>query len=494
MSHPAPKPRAFEQEARGEREEAVAGPSRSSRPSCSPVLFGRRLHRAFLRTVGLFLFAACAVAEPFDPSGILLTWQRDPSTTMTVDWHSIDGTSFDLVEKKSPGHQLPVIEPVVTGVREPVLEYRKQGDPVWSQARGRNQPFPFVEDRAGSLHRDGYSHSFPPSGRTIHRVELTALSPDSNYELRFDPAGVVYRFRTLPRTLTREVRFASGGDIGSGTWTETMNRVAASHDPDFVLWGGDLAYCDGAQARLGRWYEFFDSLKKSLVAADRRLIPVLVTTGNHEVAGGYVEAVVKAAKKPYAREDDDLRARVAPYFFGFFATPGQPGYGVVDFGDYLSIVLLDSGHLNPIGGLQAEWLDRTLAQRARVPFVFPSYHVPAFPTFRPLTDKQSAGVREHWVPLFEKHRLPVVFENHDHNFKRTHPIRDGMIDPLGVTYLGDGAWGVFVVGVAKDERWFQAKTMPINHFYLVKLKGRDATFEAINLRNQVIDRHAAKAR
>ena len=46
----------------------------------------------------------------------------------------------------------------------------------------------------------------------------------------------------------------------------------------------------------------------------------------------------------------------------------------------------------------------------------------------------------------------VVFENHDHNFKRIHPIRDGRRDPDGVNYPGAGAWGVFVVGIARDER------------------------------------------
>lgn len=74
------------------------------------------------------LLAVAARAEPFDPSGILLTWQRDPSTTMTVDWHSIDGLGVELVEKLSPGHRLPVIEPVPARPREPLLEYRARGD------------------------------------------------------------------------------------------------------------------------------------------------------------------------------------------------------------------------------------------------------------------------------------------------------------------------------------------------------------------------------
>jgi acid phosphatase type 7 len=452
--------------------------------------------KRILCLIAFFARSLIAIAaESFDPSGIVLTWQGDPTTTMTVDWHSIDGLDLELIEQPSPGHKLPSFVPRHARVREPVLEYRRLGSNSWATGRGKNIPFPFKEDREGSLHRDGYSHSFPPSGRTIHRVQLTGLASDTLYEVRFDPVGgVIYRFRTMPKSLSREIRIAAGGDVGAGTWTETMNRIASSYEADFVLWGGDLAYCDGAQARLGRWYEFFDSMKKSLLAADRRLIPVLVTPGNHEVQGGYIQAVEKKSGKPYNRNDDQLRQEVAPYFFSFFAMPGQPGYNILDFGDYLSVLMLDSGHVNPIDGVQAAWLEDALARRANVPHIFPSYHVPGFPTFRPLNDPPGMAVRQYWAPIFEKHRLRVVFENHDHNFKRTYSIKNGQRDADGVTYLGDGAWGTFVVGVAKEERWFLEKTMPINHFYLVRLNGRKAVFEAINLRNQVIDRFEPRPR
>lgn len=439
-------------------------------------------------SIFLLITVAWAFGEPFDPSGIMLTWQRDPTTTMTIDWHSIEGVGIELVQDLSVGHNLPVKIPYYKSVRPSVLEFRARGATSWQKAEGRSFPFPFKEDRKGSLHRDGYSHSFPPSGRSVHRVELTALTPDGRYEFRFDDGGKIYCFRTMPKTLSREVRIAAGGDIGFGTWTERMNRIAASHDPDFVIWGGDLAYCDGAQERLGRWYNFFDSLKKSLLTADGRVIPVLATVGNHEVQGGFY----KAGDKP-EKTEDARRLRVSPYFMSFFAMPGQPGYNVVDFGDYLSVILLDSGHLNPIGGAQAAWLNETLAKRTRVPHVFPAYHVPGFGTFRPLSDRYATAIREHWVPLFEKYRLAIVFENHEHNFKRTVPIKNMQRDPTGVTYLGDGAWGAWTIGVAdREKKWYLDQVDSLNHFYLVKLKGPEAEFEAINLLGETFDRYRAR--
>ena len=450
----------------------------------------------------LTLWAAIAVAvaaETFEPSGILLTWQRDPTTTMTIDWHSVDGEDGDIdIVPSVAQHKVPITIPVVSRPRAAMLEYRQAGQTRWIRATGKSEPFPFVEERMSGMHRDGYSQPFPPQGRTIHRVELTGLLPDSRYEFRFDESGRAHRFRTLPKTLTREVRIAMGGDVGYGVWTERMNRVAASHDPDFAVWGGDIAYGDGERQRLGRWYGFFDSLTRSLVGKDGRRIPVVIGIGNHETFGGYYASakVKEAIGGPYV-QNDATRKKISPYFYSFFAFPGQPGYNALDFGDYLSLILLDSGHNNPIEGAQTAWLDETLRARAKVPHVFPVYHVPAFPSLRALNDPSVAGARKHWVPVFEKYNLPVVFENHDHNFKRTYPIRNEKKDPEnGVVYLGDGAWGILVSGLAKDldQRWYLEKTEPVNHFILARLNGPSAQFEAINIKGETIDRYTARRR
>jgi hypothetical protein len=53
-------------------------------------------------------------------------------------------------------------------------------------------------------------------------------------------------------------------------------------------------------------------------------------------------------------------------------------------------------------------------------------------------------IREHWCPLFDEYGVQLAFEHHDHAYKRTYPIRKGTVDPRGVVYLGDGAWGVTV--------------------------------------------------
>jgi hypothetical protein len=67
----------------------------------------------------------------------------------------------------------------------------------------------------------------------------------------------------------------------------------------------------------------------------------VVAIGNHEVQNHYLETHADYQPGP------DWREKVAPHFYALFAFPGHPGYNVLDVGDYLSLVILDSGLTSP---------------------------------------------------------------------------------------------------------------------------------------------------
>lgn len=370
------------------------------------------------------------VAAPFDPPALYLQWQRDPATTMTVHWHTV-------------------------GEAKTELHYRLVGRTNWATAAGSAQPFVGTD-------------------RWVHVVELTGLTPAQDYEFAFEAEGTVHKFRTMPKDLSQPVRFVAGGDVYHQTnWMERMTTLAARMDPAFVVFGGDLAYAHGGtnEEQITRWFDYFAVWKKCAVAPDGRLIPMLVTIGNHEVKGSY--------RKP--REN-------AQSFYTLFSFPGSQGYQCLDFGKYLSLFLLDSDHTHTIAGEQTAWLDKQLSERRKVPHVFPVYHTPGYPGFREDTGTQAKEVRAHWSPLFDKYGVKLVFENHDHCFKRTFPIRGGKIDPKGTTYLGDGAWGV---GLRKPDpakpKWYIAKSGDIRHLYLVTLYADARHVLAINEGGQIFD-------
>jgi acid phosphatase type 7 len=369
------------------------------------------------------------------PVGLLLTWQRDPTTTMTIDWHTESGDE----------------------ARASVC-YKAAGDDEWLVIEASTSPWPYGE-------------------RSIHRAELTALSPDSQYVFQVGEFGRAYRFRTMPASLeSRPVIFAAGGDtLHLPQLLSKTNRAALEHDLDFVAFGGDLAYADGGSAdgHILRWELWFDENLKSLVTEDGRVVPILAAVGNHEVVDGYHD------QHPGYEPTDAWRAQIAPYYYAFFAFPGQPGYGRLDFGEYMSLVFLDTDHTGPIEGPQTEWLEGALEmlEAASVPHVFPIYHVPAFPSHRDPAGTVSTRVRETWVPLFEAHGIELAFEHHDHTYKRTHPIREGEIDEAsGIVYVGDGAWGVITREGDHRDEWYIDRFESKRHAIVVTVdvEGRHA--------------------
>ncbi|TVQ62407.1 MAG: metallophosphoesterase family protein [Phycisphaerales bacterium] len=391
------------------------------------------------------------------PNALYLTWQRDPTTTMTVQWHGDEG------------------EPEPESERGTRLEYRVSDSERWRSA-------------APTVRAMAYT------GRPVYAAELTGLEPGSTNAFRIRHAegrgrSASYTFRTMPKRAeaSRPVRIAIGGDVRHRQeWMERTNREAVRFDPDFIVWGGDLAYADGREDRLDRWDEFFDACLNTLVTEDGRMVPIVVGIGNHEVLGGYYWGQGRGREN--YENTDAFRERVAPYFYTMFAFPGHPGYGVLDFGRYLSILMLDTDHSGPVEGVQTEWLRERLAEREGFTHILPVYHVPAYPSVRSLQGGVSTRVREHWVPLFEAAGVRVAFEQHDHTYKRTVPIREGKPDARGITYVGDGSWGV---GVREThnvaETWYLERAESQRHFILLTIAGERLDLKAINEHGGLID-------
>ncbi len=385
----------------------------------------------------------------YDPVALYLTWQRSPDTTMTIRWI----TPLDR--------------------QQDTVEYRAEGSPLWISCEGQHAEMPC------------------DAPYFIHSVELTNLLPGTNYFFRTGEDAFIYKFQTMPSELLTPLNFVVGGDMyhDSLDVLHETNLQAAKTNPLFALVGGDVAYA--ADKKVGvlprwthawidllvgqkpdRWLEWLIAWKQDMVTPDGRLIPMLPVLGNHDTSGRFGQTPAQA-----------------PFFYALFATPGLQGYNVIDFGNYMSIVLLDSGHTHPINGQQTAWLASTLAQRQEVMHTFAIYHVPAFPSVRKSNDEYCSQVRKNWTPLFEQFHLTSAFENHDHCYKRTFPIKNGQIDRAGVIYIGDGAWGVEHPRKPRKliQKWYLAHTASERHFISVTLKGDRRHVKAINSKGKIID-------
>ncbi len=367
----------------------------------------------------------------FEPSALFCTWQQDPTTTMTIQWIGEQGEADN----------------------RPIW-FAKAGSDAW-----RQQPF--------------LSKEFPMTSKRVFRSELTGLEPDTDYRFRVGLDSAEQKFRTMPAKATRTLQFVSGGDAGIGTHTIATNKLAAVQQPDFVVIGGDIAYENGRNP--GIFYTFMKYYSRDLRDASGRLIPLLGLLGNHEVDGGY-----------------NKTRKEAPFFFSLFdGLYPETGYASLDFGDYLSLVFLDTDHVSPIAGEQTDWLEQTLKQREERDSLFVFNHVPAYPSYRSFDSDTGAGTgsgnRKHWVPLFERYNVDAVFEHHDHAYKRSHPLMGGHKSDNGIVYLGDGSWGRLRSPKTPEERPYLAVTDEAYHLSVHRIEGRERFHVALSDTGRVVD-------
>ena len=119
-------------------------------------------------------------------------------------------------------------------------------------------------------------------------------------------------------------------------------------------------------------------------------------------------------------------------------------------------------------------------------------HVPAYPSYRKMEGTlMSAGTgepnRKHWVPLFERYRVPVVLEHHDHTFKRTKPLIGGLASDDGVLYLGDGSWGRLRAPQPPEKLHHLAASSQDYHLTLHRLQGQERFHLALDENGRVMD-------
>lgn len=347
--------------------------------------------------------------------------------------------------------------------------------------RGSTRPFKAIDHKKSK---------FGETENLVFRAEVTGLQPGTAYDFNLSAGSRSLKtgwFRTAPRAIGGGVRFVVGGDMGT-TSAIPVCRAVGQDDPLFVVVGGDLAYANGRSAPL--WYDWIDNWSELVVAPDGRSIPIIAAIGNHET-----KSFSGLRKRELWKGLPSLRTKKsnAPYYFSLFNLPGGNSNFTVDFSDYMSFVVLDSGHSQP-EKRQTGWLERELKERISVPHLFATYHEPAWGAGIKANNR---NVQREWCPLFEKYQVDCVFENDHHTYKRSQPLTGGVRDEQrGILYLGDGAWGATLRPITErmlsreGARNYLAKWKSIHHVIRVTLGANGSrTYEAIDADRRVFDSH-----
>jgi hypothetical protein len=314
--------------------------------------------------------------------------------------------------------------------------------------------------------------------RWVYRYELAGLAPGAEVEVELragdEALAPPRRFRTLPAT--GPVRVVFGGDLYSSPTTERLLRLSAAQDAHALVLGGDLAYANGKPDAYPLWDRLLTLFDRALVREDGTTVPIIAAIGNHEVDW-------TLAGNPVPEN--------APFYMALFA-PDRPrgGAGETFFAhtlsDHTALLVLDSGHMVTHAS-QVAFIDAVLTRHARTPLKLATYHVPLWPSYRPLDTRRSALGREHWGPRFDAHGLHVALENHDHALKRTKRLKGGKPDERGTLYLGDGCMGNSE-RPPDPTRPYLDHAAGLFHVWVADLAATGATFRALSPAGEELDR------
>jgi 3',5'-cyclic AMP phosphodiesterase CpdA len=341
-------------------------------------------------------------------AGLHLQFGSDASSQMVVSWHTLQ----------------PVVRPrVLLGRMDGKLEQVAPAATV--------------------------SYADAKSGKVVyaHHAKVAGLSPDAPYmyaAMHDGAAPQFATFRTAPRgraaftftsfgdqgtpTLGREYAPPAGVTLAAPMWVNDNLGSPAAADttlgvervaPLFHLFNGDLCYANLAHDRVRAWWDFWANNSRS--AANRPWMP---SPGNHENELGNGPIGYRAYQTYFSVPEAPGQTEVTRGLWYAF-TAGSVRVVAIANDD---ICYQDGGDSYVRGysaGAQKAWLEAELATSRRNPeidWIVVCMHQVAVSS----ADKANGadlGIREEWVPLFDKYGVDLVVCGHEHHYERSHPIR-----------------------------------------------------------------------
>jgi len=393
-----------------------------------------------LLLMGLLLVAGISEATT---NQYRIMWHDDPTTTMVIGWNQISGSN-------------------------PVVHYGTSDEGTnanaYDSVKAPDESIPMSTLGGGGI---SLKNTF---------ARLSELQPNTAYYFVIkDSEGTSERFwfKTAPDVNTERLSFIAGGDSRNHRDARVnANKLVAKLRPHAVLFGGDYTN----NGSLSEWVDWLDDWQHT-IGADGRIIPIVVTFGNHERVG-------------------DLRY--------FFDAPNDDVYYALTFGGNLIRTYTLNTEIT-ISGDQTDWLASDLAANDNVIWKTAQYHRAIRPHWSGKKDRTFQY--DNWAPLFEQHSVRLVVECHSHVVKTTWPVvpssgvgsDEGFIrdDCNGTVFVGEGCWGAPLRINDTDKSWTRASGA-FNQFKWIFVDRQKIEVRTINVNNadavgQVSDNNIFKA-
>ncbi|MBW8688312.1 purple acid phosphatase family protein [Chitinophaga rhizophila] len=374
------------------------------------------------------------------PDRIILTVTKDPATSAGINWRSAAGIQTSFVE-------------YTTADADPAFAAKA------TKVNANSTPFHFDQ-----LHV------------TYHQVTLTGLQPDTLYTYRVgsDSGWSEWlQFRTAS-AMPGKTSLIYLGDAQVGIrpfWSRVLRKAYAQlPDAQAVIHAGDLVNRANNDDEWGQWFEAGGYIHGS--------IPSLVTPGNHE----------------YTHEDGlpHLSLFWKPQFglpangTGHSALEGTVFYTDIQGVRIISLntMMMEEATSDTLIAMQVKWLEATLENNPHQWTIVTMHH----PVFSTKKGRYNEKVQTHFKPVFDKYRVDIVLQGHDHAYGR------GMrhIAPYGTMYV------VSVSGSKMYEHekmeWADVVAGHLQLYQLITIEGDTLAFSSHLATGELFDSFTLKKR
>ncbi len=293
------------------------------------------------------------------------------------------------------------------------------------------------------------------SGQTVyaHHATIDGLRASTLYEYAAVHSGAVPEtgsFRTGPRGRAK-FTFTSFGDQGTPTTgkryvppagvtlanppfvNDNLGSPAAGDvtagieraQPLFHLFNGDLCYANLADDRVRTWSDFWENNWRSA-----RHRPWMPSAGNHENELGN-GPIGYAAYQTYFSVPSASGQTATTRGLWYAFTVGSVRIISLANDD---VCYQDGGNSyvrGYSGGRQKAWLEHELRTTRRDPdidWVVVCMHQVAISSVDQFNGAD-LGIRQEWLPLFDRYGVDLVVCGHEHHYERSHPLRGHLPTP-----------------------------------------------------------------
>jgi 3',5'-cyclic AMP phosphodiesterase CpdA len=372
------------------------------------------------------------------PDRINLTWIGDPAHSQAVTWRTDESVTEAVAE---------------IAEAEPGPKFASKAARVAASTQK-------LESDAGPAH--------------YHTVHFENLKPKTKYAYRLGDKvnwSEWFQFMTASDQV-EPFSFVYFGDAQNDVrmhWSRVI-REAFTDAPKarFMIHAGDLINNANRDSEWGEWFAAGSWLNA--------MIPNVPTPGNHE----------------YGR--DGLLRKLSRHWRPQFALPeeGPPGLEETVYKlDYQGVRII-SLNSNERHAEQVEWLDSVLADNPNGWTVI-TFHHPVYSTAR---GRDNPHIRRLWKPVFDKHRVDLVLQGHDHTYSRVGPdVPDQVRNvPTGASVQTVEAGTVYVVSVSgpkmyrlEREPYMKRAAEGVQLYQIIHVDGDRLRYEARTADGQLYD-------